>query len=504
MDDTEHFNPKALSPSMTELRTFEDFKGADERHQSSSIPLVVDLDGSLIKTDLLHESFFSSVMNGFEHHWSTLNALRRGKAPLKAYLAGAGTIDYALLPFNSDVLELIREVKSQGRPVYLATASNCLHAEGIAAHLGFFDGIFSSDDTVNLAGSEKARRLVDAFGERGFDYIGNSHADLSIWEHARTAYVATNSTALRRKVELSGAQVKPVGVPSRSIRTWIKALRVHQYAKNALIFVPMLTSHAYTVHHLFSACMAFVAFSLCASSAYFLNDLIDLNADRQHPSKKNRPFASGAIPVLEGVIAIPVLLLLAFGCAALISALFAGVLLAYLVLTLAYSFTLKRRLVVDVVVLATLYTTRVIAGAAALPVVPSEWLLAFSMFIFTCLALVKRYVELAMRIDRELPDPSNRNYRLIDLPIVGALAAASGFNAVTIFALYVSSPTVGGLYRHPELLWLVCPVLMYWLSRMVILAHRRVLDDDPIVFALRDRNSRICAAAMIAIVLIAS
>jgi len=187
-----------------------------------------------------------------------------------------------------------------------------------------------------------------------------------------------------------------------------------------------------------------------------------------------------------------------------ISPLFAAVLLAYFVLTLAYSFTLKRRLIVDIVVLATLYTTRVIAGAAALPVVPSEWLLAFSMFIFTSLALVKRYVELAMRVDRELPDPTNRNYRLIDLPIVGALAAASGFNAVTIFALYVSSPAVGGLYRHPELLWLVCPVLMYWLSRMVILAHRRVLDDDPIVFALSDRNSRICAGFMIAIVMLAS
>jgi 4-hydroxybenzoate polyprenyltransferase len=200
----------------------------------------------------------------------------------------------------------------------------------------------------------------------------------------------------------------------------------------------------------------------------------------------------------------PVLVLLAFGCATLISPLFAAMLLAYFVLTLAYSFTLKRRLIVDIVVLATLYTTRVIAGAAALPVVPSEWLLVFSMFIFTCLALVKRYVELAMRIDRELSDPSNRNYRLSDLPVIGALAAASGFNAITIFALYVSSLTVGGLYKHPELLWLICPVLMYWISRMVVLAHRRIVDDDPIVFALRDRNSQICAAAMVVIVLTAS
>jgi UbiA prenyltransferase family. len=204
------------------------------------------------------------------------------------------------------------------------------------------------------------------------------------------------------------------------------------------------------------------------------------------------------------VIAIPVLLGAAFACAILVSLPFTAVLTAYFGLTLAYSLTLKRRLMVDIVVLAMLYTTRVIAGAAALPVVPSEWLLAFSMFIFTCLALVKRYVELALRIDKELPDPSNRNYRLVDLPIIGALAAASGFNAVTIFALYVSSSAVKDLYRHPDLLWLICPILLYWLSRMVVLAHRRVVDDDPIVFALRDRNSYVCVVAMVVIVLLAS
>ena len=199
----------------------------------------------------------------------------------------------------------------------------------------------------------------------------------------------------------------------------------------------------------------------------------------------------------------PILVLIATICALSVSALFALILFIYLALTLAYSFTLKRRLIVDVVVLATLYTIRVIAGAAAIPVVPSEWLLAFSMFIFFCLALAKRYVELAMRLDKDLPDPSNRNYRLMDLPTIGALAAASGFNAITIFALYVNSPTVSGLYRHQQVLWLICPILMYWLSRILVLAHRRVLDDDPIVFALQDRNSRICVAAMIAIVLLA-
>jgi 4-hydroxybenzoate polyprenyltransferase len=486
---------------MTEQSTVSEVK--DLHPMAPGIPLVVDLDGSLVHSDLLYESFFASIKDGLAHHRLTFGALCRGKAPLKAYLAEASTIDYALLPFNAKVLELIREAKDSGRPVYLATASNRRHAERIADHFGFFDGVFSSDDAINLARDEKARVLVEAFGEHGFDYVGNGNADLPIWKHARAAYVVSNSSLLKQKVAQGGTEIKPVDVPSPSLRVWIKALRIHQYAKNALIFVPMLTAHAYSLQYLLSACLAFVAFSLCASSAYFLNDLIDLNADRLHPTKQKRPFACGAISIVEGVVAIPILVLLAFGCAALISPLFAAVLLAYFVLTLAYSFTLKRRLIVDVVILATLYTIRVIGGAAAISVVPSEWLLAFSMFIFTCLALVKRYVELAMRLDKDLADPSNRNYRLMDLPIIGALAAASGFNAITIFALYVNSPAVSGLYRHQQVLWLICPILMYWLSRIVVLAHRRVVDDDPIVFALRDRNSRICAVAMIAVVLLA-
>jgi 4-hydroxybenzoate polyprenyltransferase len=477
---------------------------AGVRQPSNEMPLVVDLDGTLVRTDMLYESFFASATEGFEHHWSTVGALRRGKAHLKAFLAGACTIDYGLLPYNSDVLDLIRAAKSDGRRVYLATASDGRLAKGIAAHLGLFDGVFASDGIINVSGAAKARLLIETFGDRGFDYIGNSRVDLDIWSHARKAYVASNSAALIRKVELLGVPMDAVGAPNPSFRTWLKALRVHQYAKNALIFVPLLTAHAYAFHNFLSVLLAFVAFSLCASSVYLLNDLIDLRADRQHPSKQRRPFACGAIPLAHGVLAIPILLALAYICATLTSLLFTAVLTVYFALTLAYSFTLKRRLMVDIVVLATLYTTRVIAGAAALPVIPSEWLLAFSMFIFTCLALVKRYLELALRIDKELPDPSNRNYRLIDLPIIGALAAASGFNAVTIFALYVSSPAVVGLYKHPELLWLLCPILMYWLSRIVILAHRRVIDDDPIVFALRDRNSRVCGVFMIAIVLIAS
>jgi 4-hydroxybenzoate polyprenyltransferase len=399
---------------------------------------------------------------------------------------------------------LVCNARAEGRRVYLATASDRRHADAIAAHLGLFDGVFASDGRTNLSGEEKARQLVAVFGEGGFDYIGDRSVDIPIWRCARGIYVASHSSRLLRKAGGLGRPIQSVKGARGSARLWLKALRTHQYAKNALLFVALVTAHAYTAAAMLHALVAFVAFSLCASSVYLLNDLIDLDDDRKHPTKQRRPFASGAIPLVQGLVAIPLLLLLAFGCAFAISRSFAEILAGYFLLTLTYSLSFKRKLMVDVVVLAALYTIRMIAGAVAIPVAPSEWLLAFSMFLFTCLALVKRYVELTMRIDRDMPDPSNRNYRLLDLPVIGALAAASGFNAVTIFALYISSSAVQMTYRRPEMLWLICPILLYVVARVIVLAHRRVIPDDPIVFVLRDRNSLIAGACIVAAMLMAS
>lgn len=287
------------------------------------------------------------------------------------------------------------------------------------------------------------------------------------------------------------------------ILTWAKALRVHQYVKNALVLVPVVTAHQFNRVAITSALVALVAFSICASAVYVLNDMVDLEADRQHPTKKNRPLASGAIKPWQGKIAIPILLGLAFASAAAVSLKFTLALLSYLALTTAYSVSLKKKMLVDVVVLAMLYTIRVIAGAIAISVDVSAWLLAFSMFMFLSLALMKRYSELALRIDHNLPDPSTRNYKLDDLVIIGCLAVASGFNAVTIFALYISSPAVQQLYARPELLWLACPVLTYWIGRAIILAHRRMMNDDPIVFAIKDRISRLAGVLIVGIVLLA-
>ncbi len=468
-------------------------------------PLVVDLDGTLVRTDLLYESFWSTAINSPSHYVKIVKTVLAGKACVKQYLANEAKIEYGALPYVPTVIDAIEAARAQGRKVYLATASDAVHAQAIVEHLGVFDGTFSSDGTTNLDGERKARRLVEAFGEKGFDYIANGKVDLAVWKHAARAIAvnAPQDVLARLRRDQGGydhLECERVG----GIRQWIRGLRVHQYAKNALLFVPLLTAHLFTVSAIRDIVLAFVAFSLCASSVYLLNDLVDLNSDRLHPTKKTRPLAAGTISIRSAMIAQPILLVISLLLALTVSPGFLAVLLGYLVLTTAYSFYLKRKMMIDVVALAGLYSIRVLAGAVAIGVAVSEWLLAFSLFFFTSLALIKRYSELTSRLDRQLPDPSNRNYRVGDLDIVVALAAAAGMNAVTVFTLYVSSPSVKLLYARPELLYLAVPLLLYWLMRAIMMAHRRLMDDDPVVFALTDRNSRIAGVLMVMIVLLAA
>jgi 4-hydroxybenzoate polyprenyltransferase/phosphoserine phosphatase len=458
-------------------------------------PLVVDLDGTLIASDLLIETAFSELGRRPHSLVDMLVALQRGKAALKHQLAEPADFDPSTLPYDNEVLALIHRARAEGRMVYLASASHERLVERIANHLGLFAGWFATSETTNLAGLRKAEKLVEAFGERGFDYVGNDAADLPVWEKACKAIAIRTPKGVRQKLGLAHNDVEHLDHSRPTWQTWARMLRVHQYAKNALVFVPLLTSHLFTAEAFAQALLAFLAFSLCASSIYILNDLVDLQDDRGHRSKCNRPLACGAIPLMHGVIAIPALFLGAVAVAAAVSLPFLGVLLGYFALTTAYSFALKRKMVVDVITLAGLYSVRVLGGAAAIGVAVSEWLIAFCMMIFMSLALIKRYVELAARRDANLPDPTSRDYKNSDLDIVAALAAAAGFNAVTILALYVSSDTVNQLYTRPQLLWLVGPLLMFWIARALILASRRLMDDDPVVFAIKDRVSLMTAAA---------
>jgi 4-hydroxybenzoate polyprenyltransferase len=362
---------------------------------------------------------------------------------------------------------------------------------------------FATDEATNLSGEAKALRLVEAFGERGFDYIGNDAADLPVWSRAEKAIAVRAPASVARELARIAPAAEHIAHPRPTWKTWAKLIRVHQYAKNGLIFVPLLAAHLFEPHAWVQALLAAVAFSLCASGVYLLNDLLDLQDDRKHRSKCKRPLASGAIPLMHGIIAVPLLLGAAAAVALAVSASFAAVLAGYFALTTAYSLVLKRKMLIDVITLGSLYSIRVIAGAVAVGLAVSPWLIGFCLSLFISLALIKRFVELASRIDADLPELTNRDYRKADLGMVAALAAAAGVNAVTVFALYLSSDPVRALYSSPEVLWLVCPLLFYWIARALMLAQRREMDDDPVVFALKDRLSHVTAACVALVVLAA-
>ena len=456
-------------------------------------PLVVDLDGTLIRSDLLVESFLALLGADPLAALRALGALRRGKAAFKAALADAAVIDVATLPFDEDVLAMVRAARAEGREVHLASASDHRYVAAVAGHLGLFDGAEGSSGGRNLSGPEKAQALVQRFGERGFDYLGDAAADAAVWARARTGYVVAPSARLSRR--LSRADLAPHVVGRRQgLRPYLKAVRPHQWMKNLLVFAPLLAGHAFSAGTMLSAVAAFVSFSLVASSVYLLNDLLDLRSDREHARKRLRPFASGRASPLRGALLAPALLMAGALLALALPWRFGAALAAYYALTVAYSFSLKRVMTVDVIALACLYGARLAAGGYATDVRLSPWLEALAVFLFLSLALVKRVGELADRIAAGRGDPAGRGYRLSDLSVLEAMAAASGYLAVLVLALYFNSPAVGALYAKPHRLWLICVVVLYWVSRMLMKAHRAEMHDDPLVFAVHDRASLVCGA----------
>ncbi|SAK74581.1 Decaprenyl-phosphate phosphoribosyltransferase [Caballeronia pedi] len=460
-------------------------------------PIVVDLDGTLIHSDILVESGFAFVRSFPHRFYKPLLWLSRGGKPaLKSRLAQYVSIDVTTLPYNTQIIAWLEEMRAAGRSIVLATASHESFAHRISEYLGIFDRVFATDEQVNLSSHRKRERLVAEYGEKGFDYVGNSHDDIAVWQSADRAYVVNPHAGVVRAAA-KGENIEQV-FESRppSHKVWAKALRLHQWLKNLLIFVPLLAGHKLDSPALVGlAVLAFFAFGLCASSVYLLNDLLDLEDDRHHPVKRKRPLAAGTMPLLWGVALCPVLLAAAFGIAlAFLPWRFNAVLLGYYALTLAYSLVLKRRVMVDVVTLAALYTTRIIAGAAAISVRPTFWLLAFSMFFFLSLALVKRYTELHATLSAGREKTRGRGYLASDLSVVSSLGTSSGYISVLVLALYIQDQHTAALYRHPQYIWIACPVMLYWISRTWVIAHRGKMNDDPIVFAARDRMSLLVVA----------
>ncbi|WP_428246381.1 UbiA family prenyltransferase [Ferrovibrio sp.] len=460
---------------------------------SEAVPLVVDLDGSLIRSDILHESCVQLFALQPLRIFQLPGWLARGKAALKTALADAVDLDVSQLPINESVLDFLRAEKAGGRRIILASASHRRHVQAFAEHLGLFDGILATEGEINLAGTSKARKLVEQFGTGGFDYIGDSDADIEVWRHARHAYAVNPSAQLERKLRAIHPDAMLIRGEVPQARDYLRALRPHQWAKNTLLFLPMLAAHAIAAESLLRLVPAFVGFCLVASAVYLLNDLIDLSNDRDHHSKRLRPLASGAIPILHAALLCPALLAVGLASAVFVSAPFLALISAYFLLTTAYSLYLKRTAIIDAMALAGLYTLRVFAGAVVLDLPISPWMLAFCLFLFLSLALIKRYTELDARARRRKTTIAGRGYLVDDMPLIEVLAGASGYAAVVVLALYVNAPVVSALYLHPEGLWLICLLLLYWISRILLLAHRGQMHEDPVVFALKDRVSLITA-----------
>lgn len=472
-----------------------------------SIPLVVDLDGTLILTDMLHESALQLARTQPAAALQMPVWLASGKAGFKKQVSDRTHAHPASLPFNEPFLEWLREQKAAGRSLVLCTASDASIAHAIAQHLGLFDQVMASDGVLNLSGSQKANALVQAFGPRGFDYAGNAAVDLAVWKVARQAIVVNASASVTAKAQALGnvAHVVPGAPGSRTALLWLRAMRVHQWLKNLLLFVPLMAAHQLQdVGALTTLLVAFLAWGLCASSVYIANDLLDLESDRQHPRKRRRPFAAGTLSSLQGAIAVPILAGASLYLGALVGPRFLAWMLVYLALTWAYSLSLKRMALLDCITLACLYTLRIVAGSVAADLPLSFWLLACSAFLFLSLAFVKRYAELLVQRDAGKTRAHGRGYEVSDAPMVQSLGVAAGYTAVVVLALYLNSATVLMMYDTPELIWGTVPIMCFWVSRMWLCAARGQMHDDPLVFAFKDRASLVAGALFCAVLMAAS
>lgn len=490
-----------------------------------STVLCVDLDGTLVKSDTLVDSTLALARQHPSRLLKIPGWLTEGKASLKRHITQSVSLDVPHLPYNRELLQYLEQEHARGRSIYLATAADSGLAERVAEHLGLFKGVIASDGTNNLAGNNKLAAFRHNFGD-DFCYIGNASPDVPLLKNCRTPMVANPTPGLRSAMRREN--ITPVRIFSEknsSIKAWFKAIRIHQWAKNVLIFLPVLLAHDMSLGSIVAAGLAFVAFGLCASATYIVNDLLDIEADRLHPRKRRRPFAAGDLSALHGVGVIVLFLLASVALAVSLPHLvaristgsytpnpfhfmgvqtsyaFLGWLGVYAVTTLAYSLRLKRAVLVDVIVLSGLYTIRILAGSAATGVEVSTWLASFSIFFFLSLAFVKRFAELENLRERGGASAKGRGYHTADIEQLRSFGSASGYVSVAVLTLYISNLDAQQLYGHTKRLWLLVPVLLLWISRLWLLASRGELDEDPVVYAITDRRSLLLGVLVALIVL---
>ena len=460
----------------------------DHRVAQHHIPLAVDLDGTLIATDLLWEAMIMLLKRNPLYLFIIPFWALKGAYTLKTKLAERVEIDPGTLPYRADFLEFLQQEHKKRRKIYLATGSPKRFADQIAAHLGLFNGVFATENGVSLTSRRKRSALDAAFGSGGYDYAGNSHSDIAVFDSAREAIVVAPDRAAEAYQKLHGS---PLFSKARaSVKPLVKMLRMHQWAKNVLIAVPAVLANDLGRPETLIACViAFVAFSFAASAIYIINDLIDLPLDRAHATKRKRSIAAGTVSIPVALATASALMLASASISNMLPAFFQLVLAGYVVLTTAYSLTLKRMLLIDVLTLAGLYTVRVIAGAAATQIDVSFWLLAFSVFFFLSLALVKRYVEIENTEKASAGKIAGRGYKAVDKQVIAEAGMASAFSAALVLALYIDSKEVQQLYGTPWLIWPLCPIVLYLSMRIWVLARRGEMHEDPVVFLLSDWRS---------------
>ncbi len=453
-------------------------------------PLCVDLDGTLVKSDTFVDSLMVLARRRPLAFLRTPVWAIQGKAHLKSQVASLVALDVAHLPYNRPLLDYLKDERAAGRKLYLVTGADRLLAQSVAAHLGIFDEVMASDGAVNLTGNNKLRHLQQRFASDGFDYIGNALPDLPLLTTAQRAMVANPDLRLKSALKSRNIKVSEKFLDrSRAPAALAKALRVHQWAKNLLVFLPLVLAHTIRLGLVLATVAAFFCFSFLASATYIVNDLLDLEADRVHLNKRQRAFAAGDLSVATGLALSLLLAAVAFTMAAYLPRKFLVFLLFYLVTTMAYSLVLKRIVLVDVLILAGLYTVRMAAGAAATLTIISPWLAAFSIFFFLSLAMVKRFSELQNLQTHRMNPASGRGYLLSDIEQLRSFGTSSAYASMVIFTLYINGRDVTALYHHPNRMWLITPLMILWISRVWLLASRGLLDEDPVIFALKDRMS---------------
>lgn len=466
------------------------FQMDEAKIDSTNIPLVVDLDGTLINTDLLHEAIILLVKKNPLYIFMLPLWLAKGKAYFKNRLFRLVQLDYQSLPYNQELLRFLKAESAKGRKIILATASPQFCAEEVAKVHPIFSNVYGTGDGINLKAGRKLQLLIKQFGKAAFDYIGNTKADLVIFQSSRFSYLVNPSKAVEKKARQVSELKKTWNSAGTSIKDFIKAIRVYQWIKNILLFVPLITSHTANDLSLIKICFyAFCAFSLTASAGYLINDILDINSDRKHLRKKNRPVASGKLSVIKAFSVAILFLIAGFTIAANINLLFLSCLFLYFCISLMYSLFIKKRVLYDVFTLTVLYSIRVFAGAVVIDVVLSFWLIAFSTFIFLSLAFVKRYAELAQMQHEVGLQKQGRGYIAEDLNLLQVMGVSSGFLAVVVFSLYINSPEVTKLYSNPKILWAISFLFLFWVSRIWLFTTRGKMTDDPIVFAIKDITS---------------